>query len=51
VPKHVEVKPEDLHISAATVDAHADTVRGGGDARRSGFQFIRAGSGVEDGPG
>jgi uncharacterized protein YukE len=27
VPKHVEVKPEDLHISAATVDAHADTVR------------------------
>ncbi|MDT5245330.1 MAG: hypothetical protein QOD36_2706 [Mycobacterium sp.] len=27
MPKHVEVKPEDLHVSAGTVDAHADIVR------------------------
>lgn len=27
MPKYVEVKPEDLHVSAATIDAHADCVR------------------------
>jgi hypothetical protein len=27
VAKRVEVEPEDLHVSAATVDAHADAVR------------------------
>jgi uncharacterized protein YukE len=27
MPKHVEVTPDDLHLSATTVDAHADTVR------------------------
>lgn len=41
MPKHVEVVPEDLCVSAATVDAHADAVRLGhfeADGRIEGAQ-------------
>jgi uncharacterized protein YukE len=27
MPEHVKVTPEDLHVSAGTVDTHADNVR------------------------
>jgi uncharacterized protein YukE len=43
VPEHVKVTPEDLHLSAGTVDTHADNVRAQHFAADSRMEAAQAG--------